>query len=119
MKKIPFLFLISVISVFFAGAAFAQENAAQIVKNQEVTLKDLGVSDPGILPGNPFYFLKEWTRGVKQTFTFDSIKKSEVQLQIVNEQAAEIKKLKDLLPSSAKTLTKALDSYEKSLDDLR
>ncbi len=119
MKKITLLFLISVLGTLFTGVVFAQEDAAQIVKNQEVTVDDLGVSNPGILPGNPFYFLKEWSREVKKNLTFDAVKKAEVQLQIVNEQAAEIKKLNDLLPSSAKTFTKALDSYDKGLDSLR
>ncbi len=102
-----------------AGPAFAQEDAIKIVKNQEVTTKDLGVSDPGMLPGNPFYFLKEWSREVKKSFSFNDIEKAKTQLQIVNERAAEIKKLKDLLPASNKTFTKSLDNYQKSIDILK
>ena len=101
-----------------AGPVFAQEDAVKLVKSQEITTKDLGVSDPGMLPGNPFYFLKEWGREVKKSFSFNAVKKAETQLRIVNERAAEIKKLKDLLPSSAKTFTKALDNYDKSIDTL-
>jgi len=119
MRKITFLFLISIFSTFFTGVVFAQENTAEIIKKQEVTVKDLGVSNPGMLPGNPFYFLKEWGREVKKNFAFDAVKKAEVQLQIVNERAAEIKKLKELLPSSAKTFTKSLDNYAKSIETLQ
>ena len=102
-----------------AGPVFAQEDAVKIVKNQEVTTKDLGVSEPGMLPGNPFYFLKEWGREVKKSFSFNSVKKAETQLQIVNERVSEIKKLKDLLPSSSKAFTKSLDNYQKSIDLLK
>jgi hypothetical protein len=124
MKRIETVFLTSILAAFFAGMVFvfpvsAQENAFQVVKNQEVTLKDLGISDPGILPGNPFYFLKEWSRDVKSTLTFSSVKKAEVQLGIVNERAAEIKKLASLLPASSKSLTQALDNFDKSIDLLK
>jgi len=118
MKNIKFIILILSLSLFIGNSVFAQEDAAKIVKDQEVTTKDLGVSDPGMLPGNPFYFLKEWGREVKATFSFKSVKKAETQLQIVNERAAEIKKLKDLLPSSGKTFAKALNNYDRSIDVL-
>lgn len=120
MKNHKKIFLILALGMLLtAGPVFAQEDAVKIVKNQEVTTKDLGVSDPGMLPGNPFYFLKEWSREVKSSFSFKAVKKAETQLQIVNERAAEIKKLKDLLPYSAKTFTKALDNYDKGIDVLR
>ncbi|MHB9019421.1 MAG: DUF5667 domain-containing protein [Minisyncoccota bacterium] len=118
MKNIKLLFLILSLSLFLGGNVFAQEDAVKIVKNQQITTKDLGVSDPGMLPGNPFYFLKEWSREVKTSLSFNSVKKAETQLQIVNERAAEIKKLKDLLPSSNKTFIKSLSNYEKSIDQL-
>ncbi|MDO8443267.1 MAG: DUF5667 domain-containing protein [bacterium] len=119
MKNNNKIFLILALGMLLtAGPIFAQEDAIKIVKSQEVTTKDLGVSDPGMLPGNPFYFLKEWSREVKKSFSFNAVKKAETQLQIVNERAAEIKKLKDLLPSSAKTFTRALDNYDKSIDTL-
>lgn len=114
------IFLILALGTFLvAGLALAQGDAVKIVKSQEVTAKDLGVSDPGMLPGNPFYFLKEWGREVKTSFSFNSVKKAETQLQIVNERAAEIKKLRDLLPSSNKTFAKSLDNYQKSVDLLK
>ena len=118
MKNNKLFLILALGTLLVAGPVFAQEDAVKIVKDQEVTTKDLGVSDPGMLPGNPFYFLKEWSREVKTSFSFKAVKKAETQLQIVNERAAEIKKLKDLLPSSAKTFTKALDNYDKSINTL-
>lgn len=119
MKNNKIFLILALGMLLTAGSALAQEDAAKIVKNQEVTIQDLGVSDPGMLPGNPFYFLKEWSREVKTSFSFKSVKKAETQLQIVNERVAEIKKLKDLLPSSNKTFTKSLDNYQKSVDLLK
>lgn len=125
MKQAKFLFLTLLTLPLFLGSAapaeraLAREDAAQIIKKQEVTLKDLGISDTGMLPGNPFYFLKEWGREVKKSLTFGSLKRAELQLDLANERAAEIKKLKDLLPSSSKALTKALDNYDKSVELLK
>lgn len=96
------IFLILVLGAFLASPVFAQDN-----------------SNPGMLPGNPFYFLKEWGRGVKNTLTFNPVKKAELQLSVVNEKAAEIKKLKGLLPSSSKTLSNALDNYQKAIESLK
>lgn len=120
MKNNNKIFLILALgTLLVAGPVFAQEDAVKIVKNQEVTVKDLGVSDPGMLPGNPFYFFKEWSREIKKSFSFNAVEKAKTQLQIVNERAAEIKKLKDLLPASNKTFIKSLDNYQKSIGNLK
>ncbi|MEK7462784.1 MAG: DUF5667 domain-containing protein [Patescibacteria group bacterium] len=116
MKNNKIFLILALGTLLTAGSVLAQEDAIKIVKSQEVTTKDLGVSDPGMLPGNPFYFLKEWGREVKISFSFKAVKKAETQLQIVNERAAEIKKLKDLLPASNKSFVKSLDNYQKSID---
>lgn len=119
MKNINKLFLILALGMLLsAGPVLAQENVVRIIKGQEVTIQDLGVSDPGMLPGNPFYFLKEWGREVKTSLPYSSVKKAVVQLQIVNERAAEIKKLADLLPATNKAFVKSMDSYQKSIDVL-
>ena len=119
MKKIFLLSLFSIAGIFYSVSVFAQGSIIELVKKQEITVSDLGVSNPGMLPGNPFYFLKEWGREMKKNLAFDSVKKAEVQLQIVNERAAEIKKLKDLLPDSKKMFFRALENYDKSIDTLR
>ncbi|MCL5017305.1 MAG: DUF5667 domain-containing protein [Patescibacteria group bacterium] len=105
-------------TLFFAGSVFAQTDNSQIIKKQDITAKDLGITSPGILPGNPFYFLKDWSRGIQDTLTFDPVKKAELQLDVVNQKAVEIKKLKDFLPSSSKNLSEALDDYRGSIDSL-
>jgi hypothetical protein len=51
-------------------------------------------NDVGLLPSNPFYFLKEWRRDLRGFFTINPIKRAELELQIIREKSAEIKKLR-------------------------
>jgi len=127
MKKIIFLSLVT-IGGLVSILASAQE--AQPINNQnveattssattkEITTQDLGVSNPGMLPSSPFYFLKEWGRTITKTFTFNSIKKAELELKYVNERAAEIKKLEEVAPLNIKAITKAAENYQKNVEQL-
>lgn len=79
-----------------------------------VSPDDLGISNPGVLPGNPFYFVKEWKRDLRRALTFSEIEKARVNLEILNERAAEISKLAEIaLPSPA--LKEAVSRYENDL----
>lgn len=78
--------------------------------------KDLGVPWIGLLPSNPFYFVKEWTRSVKRALTFDQLKKIEFELDIINEKAAEFNKLASLTPDKAGVIADAVANYELTLD---
>lgn len=64
----------------------------------------------GLLPTNPFYFLKEWRRGVAGLLTIRPAKRAELELQTIREKSLEIKKLKSIDSNQF-----PLDSY---LDDL-
>jgi len=54
-----------------------------------------GVSDPGILPDSPFYFLKGWGRAIRLFFAFDSAKKAELELRFSSEDTLAIQALCD------------------------
>lgn len=101
--------------MLIANSAAAQE--AQ--PTEEITTKDLGIENPGILPSSPFYFLKEWQRGIKKIFTFDPVKKAELELGESNERAAEIKKLEEITPSNIEAITKAATNYQKNIEQLK
>ena len=116
MKKTIFLISLLAISCWLiANSAAAQE--AQ--PTGEITTKDLGVENPGILPSSPFYFLKEWRRGIKKIFTFDPVKKAELELEETNERAAEIKKLEEIAPSNIEAITKAAANYQRNVERLK
>lgn len=109
MKKLHKLALAAVLAVSVAApTAFlgAQTDA------------ELGVANTGLLPSNPFYFLKEWGRGFRKFITPSLIKKSEVELEVLNQKAAELKKLDEITASDLKAVRRALASYQVSLNTL-
>ncbi|MEK7162292.1 MAG: DUF5667 domain-containing protein, partial [Patescibacteria group bacterium] len=111
MKK--FLILPLFFSFFLAGTVFAH------VEDEATTTVDLGIENPGTLPTSPFYFLKEWRRGLKLLFTFDRVKKAELELEISNEKAAEAKKVEEENPDNIEAIKRAIENYKKSQERLR
>lgn len=99
--------------------ALAHDSEPYALTAQAVTAADLGVEDPGLLPTNPFYFLKEFGRTARRWFTFDQVKKAELELRIANEKAAEAKKVQESRPEDPDALARALENYEKSQDRLK
>lgn len=117
-------YLITFLLLNFAavGIAFAQTDATAAVPVEQaetVTTGDLGLANPGLLPTNPFYFLKEWGRGIRSFATFNSVAKAELELRFVNEKAAEVKKVEELKPAETEAISKALDNYQGSQQRLK
>lgn len=83
------------------------------------TFKDLGAEDPGILPTNPFYFLKEWRRGISRFFTTNPIAKAGLELNVLNEKAAEVLKVKETLPDNLQAIKNAIENYQKAQQRLK
>jgi hypothetical protein len=79
---------------------------------------DLGIKNPGILPTSPFYFLKEWRRGINRLFTFNPVAKAELELKFTNEKAAEFLAVAEKEPQNEKAIQKALSNYQKSRERL-
>ncbi len=115
-KIIVFVSLIAISYWAVAFSVFAQE---EIRVQEEITIKDLGVENPGILPTSPLYFLKEWRRGIKKIFTFDPVKKTEMETEEVNERAAEIKRMEEVSPRNIEAITKAVENYQRNMERLR
>src|SRR3989344_4747359 len=80
---------------------------------------DSSADDPGILPSNPLYFLKEWGRGIKKLFTFSDIKEAELELNELNDRAAELKKLEEISPQNFKAITRASEKYQNNIERLK
>lgn len=113
MKK--YIFIFSAVLFLMPFLALAQAETA--IEANGITLEDLEVSDPGTLPTSPFYFLKNWGRGIERVFTFNPVSRAELELKIVNEKVAEIKKLESTADEAA--LTKALENYKESAERLK
>ena len=80
--------------------------------------KALGLNKVGLLPTSPFYFLKEWWRGLKIGWIKDPIKKSEAQLQILSEKLAEAEEVAQKA-TKPEILEKAFDNYANAMDRLK
>ena len=118
MKKIIIisLFLLAIVA---APVAFAEETTTATAPAAEVTTADLGVANPGMLPTSPFYFLKNWGRSIKRIVTIDPVKKADLELDIANQQAAEIKKMEEVSPDKIAAITKATEKYQANMERLK
>ncbi|TSC88930.1 MAG: hypothetical protein G01um10143_827 [Parcubacteria group bacterium Gr01-1014_3] len=97
---------LSVLAVILAGltvssVAFAQEGGYV-----------------GLLPSNPFYFLKELRRDVRKILAFKEIRKLELEIETANEKAAELRKMEEITPENHEALADAIENYSGQLSVL-
>ncbi|MDO8429885.1 MAG: hypothetical protein Q7S73_00785 [bacterium] len=90
-----------------------------LVNQELVDLADLGMENPGILQTNPFYFMKNFRWSTQRTFTFNYLKKAELELDIMTQKAAELKRLIEISPNNSEGINSALDAYRGSADNLK
>ncbi len=132
MSKTGFAFFLvaALLSVlFFTSFTSAHEDeapheepngaASTTILENGVTFEDLGVLRTGLLPTNPFYFVKEWGRAIQLFFTPDPVRRAGLELRIVNEKAAELKKIAENDPKNEEALGRAVNNYNKNIDRLR
>lgn len=116
MKKLAFALIFLSLLTYGAIARAAADSSGGAFG--QVTIEDLGVENPGILPTNPFYFLKQWNRSFQRAITRDPLKKVSYELDITNQQAAEIKQLLNF-SQDASAIREAVDHYRVNVDQLR
>ncbi len=104
MKKIVWLFL----GIFLLLLVFSYVYAADY----------LNTSATGMLPSNPFYVLKEIWRGIVKFFIFNTVKRAEFELKILNEKAVELETVMEKDIPSSVDISKALLNYRDSLDSM-
>lgn len=114
MREILAAALIILMTLFTVAVVLAQEESSA---ETETTTEEIAVEDPGLLPGNPFYFLKEWGRGVQRFFISDPIKQVEFELKITTEKGKELEKVAELNRQEA--IEKAFKNYEKAMSELQ
>ena len=104
-------------------SALAQEETSATavsaaLEEEAISAADLGVAEPTVLPTSPFYFLKTFTRAVQNVFTFNPVKKAELELRIADEKLIEAKKLAEASPEHTAALERAIENYQTSADRL-
>ncbi len=89
--------------------SFSVQAETEINLDKEVEASDLNVNNSKLLPGHPFYFLKDWGRNISLLFAFDSVKKANLESQFANEKLIELKRMTELGMNK--------DSIEKGVED--
>lgn len=110
------LFVVVLVSAGFGigTSVFAAEDGTTIFVSQ-----DFGVQNPGILPTSPFYFFKEFGRGIQGLLTRDTVKRAELESKISNEKAAELQEVQVKHPEKAGAIQKALQNYQNAQNALQ
>lgn len=80
---------------------------------------DQSVENPGLLPTNPFYFLKSFVRNTQRAFTVSPVKRADLELDILSQKAGEMKKLEEVLDGSDENVKAAAAPYAESVDRLQ
>ena len=112
------LSLILITSFALAEEETPSEIPEDVVLDEGVAAEDLEVSEPTLLPDSPFYFLKNWQRGLRSFFTFGAVNKAELKLKFDSEKLLEARKLveKTKVPE---ILEKAAENYEKEVNEIK
>ncbi len=129
MPKLILFSLLTVVLIFVSSFTLAQNETTpdltvgesaetEVELDETVTAEDLEVSEPTLLPNSPFYFLKNWQRGLKSFFTFGAVNKAELKLKFASEKLLEARKLaeKTKVPE---ILEKAAENYEEEIDEIK
>ena len=94
-----------------------EEEIEEVTVDEDITAEDLGISEPKLLPDNPFYFVKNFWRGVRTTFTFNKVKKAELRLRYANERLIEAKKLAEKT-GKEEVFQKTLQKYQNDIEKI-
>lgn len=95
-----------------------EETIQEVAMDESVTAQDLNVSEPTLLPDSPFYFLKNWARGIRSFFTFDPIKKAELKERFASERLIELKKMVKQ-GKEAEAIERAAERYREEVERLK
>ena len=128
IRKLSLIVLL-VLGLFLAGSALAQETEEAVLGNEEtvtedveldteVQAKDLGLSTPRLLPNNPFYFLKDWVRSIREVITIDPVAKLELRETYANERLLELREMVQKNVNE-EAVQKATEKYQKELERVR
>jgi len=89
-----------------------------VILDEDIQPEDLGVGEPKLLPDNPFYFLKNWARGIQSVLTFDPVKKAELRMKFANEKLMEAKKIVEKT-EDPEVIKKATENYQQEIEQIK
>ena len=94
-----------------------EAQATPVVSVEAEAGAEVKAESPGILPTNPFYFIKKFGWTIRRVFTFNPVNKVKLELDIADQRAAEIKKLSEVSEDEG-AIVKAAANYEEHVDRL-
>ena len=110
----------------FSAVTFAEDNVGTTTEDiddttttEEIVEDIQGEDAHGILPTNPFYFFKEFSRGIRRFFIFNPVRRAEFELDVLEEKAEELEIVESLSPENINALNRAIENYDENVDRLR
>lgn len=122
-KSIKIIIVLFFLTFSLANIAAAQESATETANqavniDENIQAKDLGVTEPTILPTSPFYFLKSLSRNIQSLITLDPVKKAELKEKFANEKLIEAKKVIES-GATKQAIEKAINNYQKETSEVQ
>ena len=113
------ILLISLALILGTGTVLAQNDVTgEINLDENIQATDLGISEPKLLPDNPFYFLKNWGRAIQGFFAFNPITKIELRERFANEKLIELKKMIEE-KKKLEDIEKAVENYQEEVEKIK
>lgn len=97
----------------------SDEAAVELIKEGITYNQALGLSEPKILPGSIFYFVKNFIWGLRYRFVSDPVRQLTWDLEAVSEKLLELQKLAAEQPEKNNSLNKALTNYKVAMSRLQ
>lgn len=115
MKKI-LLTTIMLLSAPFVS--FAQATTTNtVVTPVSTTSVTTAIADPGLVPGDFFYFLDRWSEVINTALTFNKEKKARLHLEYAKERVAEIKEVLKKPDAKLQDVASAKDNFDAQIAD--
>ncbi|PIT93095.1 MAG: hypothetical protein COU06_01685 [Candidatus Harrisonbacteria bacterium CG10_big_fil_rev_8_21_14_0_10_38_8] len=107
----------------FAGLLIALLMTPGLITNAKeyssrVNNEDLEVGEQAIVPGNPFYFLKNWQRRARKIFITKPFEIILSQIEDLATKASEVNKLEEVAPKNKEVFKLALNRYQEGIEAL-
>lgn len=113
MKK---LLILGIVLIFAPVVSLAQTGTTTSTQATGTTTTTT-VADPGLLPGDFFYFLDRWTEALNLALTFNNEKKARKHLEYAKERVAEIDKVLRNPGAKIEDVATAKDNFDAQIAD--
>lgn len=99
-----------------------QSAIEDVLQDETVSYQDLEAKVPAILPDSALYSFKRFGRGLRKAFTFNSVKKIELEIHYANQELADAQQLLNEKQNKAGVEDKVIKSvkkFEETLQNVR